>query len=74
MGSALGGLQTVLGNHQDAIVAERWLRRSVAPADPGVQEAAEALIAIQRDEAEECRRRWRPAWERASAKRLRSWL
>lgn len=71
---ALASLQTVLGDHQDAVVAERWLRRSTPSYDPPVQEAARALIDIQRAEAEDCRRRWRPAWEKASAKRLRSWL
>ena len=74
LAQALAGLQTVLGDHQDAVVAERWLRRSTAPADPGAQEAVEALIAMQRGEAQDCQSRWRPAWERASAKRLRTWL
>jgi len=71
---ALAGVQTVLGDHQDAIVAEAWLRGSMASADPAAQATVDELIALQRAEAEQCRRRWRPAWKRASAKTLRSWL
>ena len=71
---ALADLQTVLGDHQDAVVAEEWLRRSIPSAEPAVQEAAEKLIAIHRAEAENCRRQWRPAWKKASTKRLRSCL
>ena len=71
---ALADVQTVLGDHQDAVVAEEWLRRSTSSAEPAVREATQELIAVQRAEAEACRRRWRLAWEKASAKRLRSWL
>ncbi len=74
LAQALADLQTVLGDHQDAVVAEGWLRQSIASAEPAVREAAEELIAVQRAEAEDCRRRWHPAWKKASAKRRRSWL
>ena len=71
---ALARLQTVLGDHQDAIVAEAWLRGFVASTDPAAQATVAELIALQQAEAEHCRRRWRAAWTRASAKSLRSWL
>lgn len=74
LAQGLADLQTVLGDHQDAVVTERWLRRSIASAEPAVREAAEELIAVQRAEAEDCRRRWRPAWKKASAERRRSRL
>jgi CHAD domain-containing protein len=70
---ALAGLQTVLGDHQDAVVAEAWLRAATAGLD-GVSLAAGELIAMERAEAAESRRRWPKAWARASEKKLRSWL
>jgi CHAD domain-containing protein len=70
---ALAGLQTVLGDHQDAVVAEAWLRTATAGPD-GVSLAAGELIAMQRAEAAASRKRWPKAWDRASEKKLRSWL
>ena len=71
---AVADLQTVLGDHHDAVVAERWLRQSLSSADPTVEEAVEELIAVQQAEARRCREAWRQAWKRASGKKLRSWL
>ena len=71
---ALAGLQTVLGDHQDAVVAEAWLRAAIEGADATESMAAGELIAIQRAEAEAGRRKWRKAWTKASDKKLRSWM
>jgi CHAD domain-containing protein len=71
---ALAGLQTVLGDHQDAVVAEAWLRSAVEGADPAVSLAGGELIAIQRAEAAERRKRWPKAWAKAADKKLRAWL
>ncbi len=70
LATALAGLQTVLGDHQDAVVAEAWLRAGPSPTGP----ATNALIARQQAEAEMGRRQWRAAWAKASAPRLRTWL
>jgi CHAD domain-containing protein len=67
-------LQTVLGDLHDAVVAEAWLRDAVAAAPAAQALAAGELIAIQRGDAQACRRAWGPAWERASHKRARAWL
>ena len=72
--AALADLQTVLGDHQDAMVAEAWLRSAAEGADPALSLAAGELIALQLAEAAACRTQWRRAWEKASAKKLRSWL
>ena len=74
--SAVAGLQTVLGDHQDAVVAEAWLRAALqdSAGDGAVSLAVGELIALQRAEAEACRRQWRSAWDKASDKRLRSWM
>ena len=70
LAAALAGVQTVLGEHPDAVVAEGWLRSAVEGADPAVGE----LMAVQRVEAAACRKRWKKAWHRASDQKLRSWL
>ena len=83
--SALAGVQTVLGDHQDAVVAEAWLRAALDGVEglPGpdasggsgtASVAGDELIALQRAEADACRRQWPKAWEKASDNKLRSWL
>lgn len=72
--SALAGLQTVLGDHQDAVVAEAWLRQAVDGTDPAVSLAAGELIGVQRAEAAASRKAWPAAWDKASDKKLRAWL
>ena len=71
---AAAELQEVLGEHQDAVVAEQWLRawmrgsRSVA-----VAFAAGELAGLERAAAERARARWRKAWKGLSAARPRTW-
>jgi CHAD domain-containing protein len=73
-GKALAEAQGVLGDHQDAIVAEEWLRHAIVRA-PAVQAmAAGELIAVQRAEAAACREQWPAAWRKLDRKKLRSWL
>jgi CHAD domain-containing protein len=73
--SALAGLQTVLGDHQDACVTEAWLRANL-PGAAGPREAllAGELIARQREEAASRRAAWPAAWQRATDPALRAWL
>jgi CHAD domain-containing protein len=65
-------LQDVLGEHQDAVVAQTWLREA---ATGGARRAfvAGELAAIERQAADRARDEWRPVWERLSRKRLRFW-
>jgi CHAD domain-containing protein len=73
--SAIADLQGVLGDHQDAVVAEAWLRRAVAQGAGGPESfAAGLLVATEREAAADHRRRWRKAWKDASRKKLTSWL
>jgi CHAD domain-containing protein len=64
---AAAGLQEVLGEHQDAVVAERWLRawaqrcRSVSTAF-----AAGELAGLELAAARSARARWRDAWQALS--------
>ncbi len=73
MGSAVAGLQGVLGDHQDAVVAEGWLREAARSAGVSKLVAGE-LIGLQRVEAEECRQAWWAAWREARDPKLRKWL
>ncbi|HET7719347.1 MAG TPA: CYTH and CHAD domain-containing protein [Acidimicrobiales bacterium] len=72
--AAVAGLQEVLGDHQDAVVAEAWLRGAVEGADAAVSLAAGELIAVQMAQAAEGRKLWRKAWQKASAEKLRTWM
>ncbi|MEA2825656.1 MAG: hypothetical protein QOG43_95 [Actinomycetota bacterium] len=73
LASAVAELQGVLGDHQDAVVAEAWLRE--AAADEGISPlVAGELIAIERVEAEACRQAWRASWREAKDPALRKWL
>jgi CHAD domain-containing protein len=72
--SAVADLQTVLGDHQDAVVAEGWLREAGLEADASQALVAGELVALQVLDAARRRAEWPAAWERASKKRLRRWL
>jgi CHAD domain-containing protein len=63
-------LQDVLGEHQDAVVAEAWLRehRTTAPFVAG------ELVAIERAAARSSRDEWPEVWDAARAKKLRTWM
>ncbi|MDQ4069520.1 MAG: CYTH and CHAD domain-containing protein [Actinomycetota bacterium] len=74
LAGALAEVQGVLGDHQDAVVAETWLRSAVDGADPATALAAGELIAVQLAEAAATRKRWPKRWKKADDKKLRSWL
>jgi CHAD domain-containing protein len=71
---AVAGVQGVLGDLQDAVVAEEWLRAAGAKAPSAQALAAGQLLRIQQEEQDAARRAWPRAWEEAAPKRLRSWL
>lgn len=76
LAKAVAGLQTVLGDHQDAVQAEAWLRENALGADATAADGVVVgeLMAAQRLEAATCRRDWPAAWTRANHKDLRTWL
>ncbi|MEO5679259.1 MAG: CHAD domain-containing protein [Acidimicrobiales bacterium] len=78
LGAAVAGIQEVLGDMQDAAVAELWLRSRVVGltgADAAGQAfAAGLLTALQQQAGEQAIGSWRAAWEKASGKKLRKWL
>ena len=72
---AIAAVQSVLGDHQDAVVAQAWLRGAVASGASGPESfAAALLVRAEQDLAAKHRRRWRAAWDKASRKKLLGWL
>jgi CHAD domain-containing protein len=67
-------LQDVLGDHQDAVVAEAWLREAAAEAPPEQAMAAGLLISRQRSQADQLGEKWRRVWADAAAKKVSGWL
>ncbi len=72
---AIAGLQGVLGDHQDAVVAQQWLRDSIA-SDATAPEAFVAGLLVRDEQAlaGKYRRRWPDAWAEADRKKLSAWL
>jgi CHAD domain-containing protein len=68
-------LQEVLGDLNDAVVAETWLREWARSSRSlhGVFAAGE-LAGLERAAGQRCRARWEKAWKELSAPRLRSWM
>ncbi len=71
---SVADVQTVLGDLQDAVVAEAWLREAAASTPAPEALAAGELISIQRAERAASRDAWPAAWKRVDRKKLRSWL
>jgi CHAD domain-containing protein len=72
MAKAAAGLQTVLGEHQDAVVAQGWLRANAGGGRRAF--AAGELFMGETERAAATRREWPVAWKRLNRKRLRAWL
>ncbi|MCU1459232.1 MAG: hypothetical protein JWL73_3324 [Actinomycetia bacterium] len=71
---AVAEVQTVLGDHMDAVMAEAWLR-AAGLAEPGtVAFAAGALAAKESALAQTARDAFPAVWDAADRKRLRRWM
>jgi CHAD domain-containing protein len=72
---AAASLQELLGDLNDAVVAEQWLRSWVrrSRSTQGVFVAGE-LAGLERAAAQKLRTRWPRAWKELSSPRLRSWM
>jgi CHAD domain-containing protein len=73
--AAAAALQEALGDLNDAVVAERWLREwaSRSRSSRGVFAAGE-LAGLEQAAAQRSRARWRKAWRGLASPRLRSWM
>lgn len=65
-------LQTVLGEHQDSVVARGWLRAAAGTGRRAF--VAGLLYGIEHSKGRQAREEWTAAWDRLSARKLRSWM
>lgn len=72
--SAVAGVQEVLGDHQDAVVAGQWVRDHVPADDPAAAFVAGQLVMLEAAAADASRAEWPDAWKRARHKSLRQWM
>ncbi len=71
----IADVQDVLGEHQDAVVAEEWLRAQLGPgADGPMLFVAGELAAIERAASKTSRARWPEVWRRARRRKYRDWM
>ncbi len=70
---AAARLQDVLGEHQDAVVAETWLREAATEAGAPGAFAAGQLAALEWMAAADARRAWPAAWKAVRRARPTSW-
>ncbi|HEX4745299.1 MAG TPA: CYTH and CHAD domain-containing protein [Gaiellaceae bacterium] len=72
---AAAGLQDVLGDLNDAVVAAAWLDDWRAEdREPDERRAAGALVEAERSDAAELRASWHVAWEKLADPDLRTWM
>jgi CHAD domain-containing protein len=69
---AAAKLQTVLGEHQDSVTAQAWLRSARISGRRAF--VAGELIAMEHVAAEDARSRWPKVWKALDRKNLRSWM
>ncbi|HYU62837.1 MAG TPA: CYTH and CHAD domain-containing protein [Verrucomicrobiae bacterium] len=65
-------LQTVLGEHQDSVTAQAWLRSARVTGKRAF--VAGELIALERLAAQDARVKWPTLWDALDRKRLREWM
>ena len=72
LADAAAGLQDVLGDHQDSVTAQRWLRGAGQQGQRAF--VAGELCAMERDAAAHDRAEWPKVWKKVDRKRLRRWM
>jgi CHAD domain-containing protein len=65
-------LQTILGQHHDAVAAEDWLRREAALGSTMASFAAGRLTTDELRRQRELRKQWQPVWRRLKKEARRS--
>src|SRR5450759_3008316 len=69
---AAAKLQTILGEHQDSVTAQAWLRGARISGRRAF--VAGELIAMEHVAAEDARSKWPKIWKALDQKSLRSWM
>jgi len=71
--AAVADLQTVLGDHQDTVLAEAWFRNAVV-GHPEADRTVRLLIALEQERRSALRAQWPAVWRKANAKKLHNWV
>ncbi len=71
--AAVADLQTVLGDHQDTVLAEAWLRNAVV-GHPEAVATVQQLIALEQERRRALRAQWPAIWRKANARKLHTWV
>ena len=71
-GRAAARLQTILGEHQDSVTAQAWLRGTRISGRRAF--VAGELIAMEHVAAEDARKKWPKIWKLLDRKNLRAWM
>jgi CHAD domain-containing protein len=71
-GRAAAKLQTILGEHQDSVTAQAWLRGARISGRRAF--VAGELIAMEHVAAEDARSKWPKIWKALDRKSLREWM
>jgi CHAD domain-containing protein len=69
---AAAKLQTILGEHQDSVTAQAWLRAARVTGRRAF--VAGQLIALEGIAAADARAKWSRAWDALDRKRVRDWM
>jgi len=69
---AAAKLQTILGEHQDSVTAQAWLRSARVTGRRAF--VAGELIAMEHLAAQDARAKWPKVWKALDRKRLRKWM
>jgi CHAD domain-containing protein len=69
---AAAKLQTILGEHQDSVTAQAWLRSARVSGRRAF--VAGQLIALEHIAAEDARAKWPKVWKALDRKQLREWM
>jgi CHAD domain-containing protein len=71
-GRTAAKLQTILGEHQDSVTAQAWLRGTRISGRRAF--VAGELIAMEHVAAEDARKKWPKVWKGLDRKNLRDWM
>ncbi len=74
LAAAAADLQGVLGDTNDAVVAEAWLRRNAQRSSASQALVAGELITLERERRQRGRETWAKAWKAVDRPGLRAWL
>ncbi|HET7339643.1 MAG TPA: CYTH and CHAD domain-containing protein [Candidatus Dormibacteraeota bacterium] len=69
---AAARLQTILGEHQDSVTAQSWLRAAKVSGRRAF--VAGQLIALESIAAHDARAKWQKVWQSLDRKKLRDWM